>query len=120
MAVKKEKMNGILQRELTDIISKEVKNPQVGFITITGVEVTGDFSLAKVYVTFLGQGYRKKHGLEALEKSKGFIRSMLASRLTIRRVPELKFIYDSSLDYGDKIESLIKEIHENDDPQAED
>lgn len=45
---------------------------------------------------------------------------MLASRLTIRRVPELKFIYDSSLDYGDKIESLIKEIHENDDPQAED
>lgn len=119
MTVKIEKMNGILQRELTDIISKEVKNPQVGFITITGVEVTRDYSLAKVYVTFLGQGYKKKQGLEALEKSKGFIRSVLASRLTIRRVPDLKFIYDSSLDYGDKIESLIKEIHEKDDKAEE-
>ncbi len=112
MSHKKNKMDGILQRELTDIIANEVKNPHVGFITITGVDVSKDLSFAKVYVSILGKGYQKKEGMEALEKSKGFIRSLLASRLTIRRVPELRFLEDTSLDYGNKIENILKELNE--------
>lgn len=114
MVLKKEKMNGIIQRELTQILQMEVKDPKIGFCTITAVDVTRDLSIAKIYVTFLGKGYDKKAGMEALERSKGFIRSLLAKRLTIRRVPELHFIQDTSLDYGNKIDAILKEINKED------
>ncbi len=113
MALKKEKMNGIIQRELTQIIQTEVKDPQIGFITITGVDVTADLSIAKVYVTFLGKGYDNVKGMKALERSKGFIRSLLAKRLTTRKVPELQFVKDTSLEYGNKIENILKDIQNN-------
>lgn len=114
MVLKKEKMNGIIQRELTQILQLEVKDPNVGFCTITAVDITRDLSIAKVYVTFLGKGYDKKKGMDALNRSKGFIRSALAKRLTIRKVPELQFIQDTSLDYGNKIEAILKEINKED------
>ncbi len=109
MAIKKDKLNNIIQRELSSIIQTEVKNSAVGFCTITGVEVTSDLSYAKVYVSFLNKNTKKS--LEALEKSKGFIRSTLARRLTVRKCPELIFVLDTSLDYGNKIESIIDEIN---------
>ncbi len=109
MAMKKDKLNNIIQRELSSIIQTEVKNSGVGFCTITGVDVTSDLSYAKVYVSFLNKNTKKS--LEALEKSKGFIRSTLARRLTVRKCPELIFVLDTSLDYGNKIESIIEEIN---------
>lgn len=114
MVLKKEKMNGIVQRELTQIIQMEVKDPKIGFCTITAVDITQDLSIAKIYVTFLGKNYDTRDGLEALNRSKGFMRSILAKRLTIRRVPELHFLLDTSLEYGNKIETIIKEIHKED------
>lgn len=114
MTVKKEKLNGIIQRELTEILATEVRDPKIGFITITGVETTTDLSYAKVYVSFLGKNYRKRDGMEALQRSNGFIRSLLAKRLTTRKVPELRFILDESLDYGDHIEKIIQDIHKED------
>ena len=114
MVLKKDKMNGIIQRELSQILQFEVKNSKIGFCTITAVETTKDLSIAKVYVTFLGKddtNYDKK--MEALERSKGFIRSLLAKRLTIRKVPELKFVLDTSLEYGNKIESIIEDYEGN-------
>lgn len=109
MALKKEKMNNIIQRELSEILQMEVKDPAIGFCTITGVEVTNDLSIAKVYVSFLNKNPQKR--MEALERSKGFIRTLLSKRLTIRKCPELQFIIDSSLEYGNKIESIIEELH---------
>ena len=109
MAMKKDKLNNIIQRELSGIIQNEVKNSGVGFCTITGVDVTSDLSYAKVYVSFLNKNTKKS--LEALEKSKGFIRSTLARRLTVRKCPELIFVLDTSLDYGNKIESILDEIN---------
>jgi len=111
VVLKKDKMNNIIQRELSSILQTEVKNNVIGFCTITGVEVTNDLSIAKVYVSFL-DGHSKRR-MEALERSKGFIRSALAKRLTIRKCPELHFILDTSLDYGNKIEKIIKEINED-------
>ena len=108
MVMKKEKMNNIIQRELSDILQTEVKNPQIGFCTITDVDITSDLSIAQIYVTFLNKNTKKS--MDALEKSKGFIRSLLAKRLTIRKCPELHFILDTSLEYGNKIESIIEDL----------
>lgn len=110
MVLKKERINNIIQRELSSILQNEVKDPKIGFCTITGVSVTSDYSIAKIYVSFLNKNTKKS--MEALERSKGFIRSLLAKRLTIRKCPELHFIHDTSLEYGNKIESIIKELNE--------
>ncbi len=109
MVLKKEKMNNIIQRELSDILQNEVKNPSIGFCTITGVETTNDLSIAKVYVSFLNKNVEKR--MNALENSKGFIRTLLAKRLTIRKCPELQFVLDESLAYGNKIDSIINELN---------
>lgn len=112
MVLKREKMNNVIQRELSAILQTEVKDPQIGFCTITDVDLTNDLSIAKIYVSFLNKNTKKS--MEALERSKGFIRSLLAKRITIRKCPELHFVLDTSLEYGNKIESIIDEIHEKD------
>ena len=109
MVMKKEKMNNIIQRELSDILQTEVRDPQIGFCTITAVEVTNDLSIAKIYVSFLNKNTKKS--LEGLDRSKGFIRSLLAKRLTTRKCPELHFVLDTSLEYGNKIEGIIQELN---------
>lgn len=111
MKVKKDKIAGIIQKEISEIIQFELKDPKIGFITITDVDVTGDLSQARIYVSFLGQDARKEAGMKALERSKGFLRTQLAKRLTIRKVPELIFKQDVSLEKGNKIEKIIADIH---------
>lgn len=113
-SIKMEKINGIVMRELTMILSNEVRDPKLGMCTITSVEVTNDLSYAKVYVTFIGKGYQRRDGMEALERSNKYIRTLLAKRLTTRKVPELKFVLDTSLDYASHIDELIKQIHKDD------
>ena len=106
------KVNNMIQRELSSILMMEVKDPHIGFCTITDVEVTSDLSYAKVYVSFLNKNTKKS--MEALERSKGYIRSLLAKRITIRKCPELQFVLDTSLAYGNKIETIITEINKKD------
>ena len=110
--MKIEKVNNMVQRELSSILMMEVKDPHIGFCTITDVEVTSDLSYAKVYVSFLNKNTKKS--MEALERSKGYIRSLLAKRITIRKCPELQFVLDTSLAYGNKIETIISEINQKD------
>lgn len=114
MALKKEKLSGIIQRELSQILQVEVRDPKIGFCTITAVDLTNDLSIAKIYVTFLGKDFDIRKGMQALERSKGFIRSLLAKRLTIRKVPELIFVNDTSLEYGNKIEKIIDDLNHQD------
>ena len=110
MKVKQERINSNLQREISSIIANEVKNPDIKFITITAVEVTSDLSFAKVYFTTLKD---KEETLNALKSAKGFIKKELGERVELRHIPELQFIYDDSIEYGNRIEEKIKEIHEN-------
>ena len=107
---KNEKMNHICQRAISEIIQFELKDPKVGFVTITDVQVTSDNSYAKVFVSFLGKQERAEAGLKALNRSKGFIRSALAKRLSIRKTPELIFQLDNSLEQGNKIERILSEL----------
>ena len=110
MSVKIERINDNLQEAISYIIFQEVKNPNIKFVTITAVNTTSDLSYAKVYFTTLGD---KQETLKALKSAKGFIRNELKEKVELRNIPELEFVYDESIEYGQKIEEKIKEIHEN-------
>ena len=98
-SLKIDKMNHYIMKELSLILRDEVKDPALRMCTVTSVSCSNDMSVAKVYVTFM-----KNQG-------KGFIRSQLARRLKIRKCPELIFKVDESLEYGNRIEELIKNLH---------
>ena len=111
MSKKNEKIAELIKRNISEIIQFDLKDPKIGFITITDVQVTNDLSYAKVYVSFLGQNARKEAGMKALERSKGYIRSELSKKLSTRKVPELQFVLDDALDKGNKIEKIIANIN---------
>lgn len=101
------KVDSILMRELSMIISQELNDPLLGFPTVTEVDVAPDYSQAKVYVSFLGKNYKKRDGLEALRRSKGHIKSILAKRVQMRKIPDLVFVVDDSLDKAQRIEDIL-------------
>lgn len=98
------------RKELSQIISYELKNPNVtGMISVTKVKVTNDLKYAKVYVSILNSK-NIKETLAGLKKSSGFVRSELAKRVNLRNTPEIIFELDDSLEYGAKIDSILKDI----------
>ena len=101
------KIDSILMRELSMIISQELNDPLLGFPTVTEVDIAPDYSSAKVYVSFLGKNYKKRDGLEALKRSKGHIKSLLAKRVQMRKIPDLVFVVDDSLDKAQRIEDIL-------------
>lgn len=115
MTIKVDKINTQIQREISLILQNEVRDRDLKMCTITAVETTNDLSISKVYVTFLNSNQKK--GLEALQRSNGFIRNLLAKKLKVRKCPELHFVLDTSLEYGNKIESILKELNEKKDHQ---
>ena len=108
--VKIERLNHTFQEEISIILMTEIKDEEIKFVTITGVETTNDLSFAKVYFTVLDEN-KKETTLKALEKASPFIRSKLAERVEIRHTPELKFIFDTSIEYGNHIEKIIEKIN---------
>ncbi len=108
MSIKHERVNQIILKEVTEIIQFSLKDPSVGFVTITDVDVTTDYSYATIYVSFLGKEERKIAGLKALNRGKGFVRSELSKKLTIKKVPELIFKLDDTLEKGQKIDEIIR------------
>src|SRR5690606_18310345 len=100
-----------MKQELSDIISRRLKDPRVGIVTITDVDVTGDLQQAKVYFTVLGDEVKKATTKEALEKASGFIRSEIGSRIRLRKTPEIFFEFDESIDYGNRIEKLLSDLN---------
>lgn len=103
-----EKIDSILMREISMIISREINDPKLGFPTVTEVDVAPDLSVAKVYVSFLGKNYKKRDGIDTLNRSKGFIKTLLSKRVRMRKIPNLEFVVDDSLDKADRIEELLK------------
>ncbi|MBR5754636.1 MAG: 30S ribosome-binding factor RbfA [Erysipelotrichaceae bacterium] len=107
MMSRTDKLDSILLRELSVIISQEINDPKLGFPTVTEVDVAPDLSNAKVYVSFLGKNYKKRDGLEALRKAKGYIKTQLSKRIKIRKIPDLTFIVDDTLDKAERIEEIL-------------
>jgi len=102
-----------MREEISDIIFHKLKDPRIGFVTVTGVDVTDDLKMAFVYISILKEE-EKKTTLDILNSAKSFIRSDLAKRLRMRSIPAIEFRLDASIEYGDKIEKLIKEIRKKD------
>ena len=96
-----------VQRELTDIIRLELKDPRVGLITITDVEVTPDHKRARVFFTLLGDETMIEEATRGLRHAAGFLRSQLARRFEMRSVPQLEFSYDASVERGSRLSQLI-------------
>ena len=106
------KLDSMLLREISMIISQEINDPKLGFPTVTEVDVAPDLSTTKVYVSFLGKNYKKRDGLEVLRKSKGMIKKELSKRIKIRKIPDLTFIVDDTLDKAVRIEEILKKDRE--------
>ncbi|WP_068496334.1 30S ribosome-binding factor RbfA [Paenibacillus kribbensis] len=99
-----------IKKELSQLIQTELKDPRIGFITVTGVDVTNDLSQAKVYLSVLGDEEQKTSSLKALDKANGYLRSELGKRIRLRHIPELIFKIDESIAYGSRIEKLLSDI----------
>ncbi|MDH8902840.1 30S ribosome-binding factor RbfA [Staphylococcus epidermidis] len=112
--IRAERVGEQMKQEIMDIVNNKVKDPRVGFLTITDVELTNDLSQAKVYLTVLGNDKEVDNTFKALHKATGCIKSELGSRMRLRIIPELTFEYDESIEYGNKIERMIQELHKND------
>ncbi|MEH8139224.1 30S ribosome-binding factor RbfA [Aeromonas veronii] len=99
-----------IQREIALILQREVKDPRIGMVTVSDVEVSRDLNYAKIYVTFLqleNDAERIKEGLQALTEAAGYIRSLLGSAMRLRVVPELRFYYDQTLVEGMRLSNLV-------------
>ncbi|EPQ9590925.1 30S ribosome-binding factor RbfA [Staphylococcus pseudintermedius] len=114
MNMRAERVGDQMKKELMDIINNKLKDPRVGFLTITDVQPTNDLSLAKVYLTVLGSDKERENTFKGLEKAKGFIKSEIGQRMRLRIVPDLQFEYDESIEYGNRIERLIQDLNHND------
>ncbi|SFM31490.1 ribosome-binding factor A [Gracilibacillus orientalis] len=106
-----------MKKELGDIISRKMKDPRIGFVTITDVEVTGDLQQAKVFISVLGDENKRQESLIGLAKAKGFIRSEIGKRIRLRKTPELMFDFDDTIERGNRIEHILKELNESEEEQ---
>lgn len=109
-----------LRKELSDLLRREVHDPGIGFVTLTEVHVSPDLQHARVYFSTLGQPSARRHTERALERAAPFLRRQIGRRLRLRRVPELQFIFDESIETQDRVERLLREIHEHDGPDTGD
>ena len=101
-----QKLGDLIQRELSELVQRELRDPRVGMITITGVDVSPDFSHAKVFYTTLDPAH-VDDASQGLKRAAGFLRSQLAKRLKLYTTPQLRFEYDESVERGDRLSRLI-------------
>ena len=109
MSVQIDRLNNAFVEKISEIIHEDVKDSDVNMVTITDARITNDLSFAKVYITTLDSDRKKV--LDALNKASGFIRSRLCDKIQIRKMPEITFVYDESIEYGKKIEDIIERIN---------
>lgn len=111
-SIKNTRINGEVQRELSNII-RELKDPRIGIMTtVTAVEVAPDLKTCKAFISVLGDEQAKADTMAGLKSATGFIRRELARTVNLRNTPEIRFIMDESIEYGMKMDKLIKEINE--------
>jgi ribosome-binding factor A len=103
-----------IKKELSILIQTELKDPRIGFVTVTGVDVTNDLSQAKVYLSVFGDEEKKAESLKWIDKANGFLRTEIGKRIRLRHTPELIFKIDESVAYGSRIEKLLGEITHDD------
>ena len=111
---RQERMSVEIMRVLSQIIQEEIKDPRIEFknLSITRIDLSNDYSHARVNISILGDEVQREEAMKALQKAKGYIRSALAQQLKVRPAPELEFRLDRSIEHGIRISSLLEEIKE--------
>jgi ribosome-binding factor A len=120
MSVRANRVGEQMKKELGEIISRKIKDPRIGFVTVTDVQVTGDLQQATVYISVLGDEKQRENTLMGLAKAKGFIRSEIGQRIRLRKTPEILFEFDESIGYGNKIDVLLHQIHQEEQEKEHD
>ncbi|KAF1084570.1 Ribosome-binding factor A [Sporotomaculum syntrophicum] len=114
MSHRPERLAEAIKKEMSDLLLNELKDPRIGFATITGVDVSSDLKYAKIYVSVLGNHEQRVSTMQALTKAQGFVRTELGRRIRLRLVPEISFILDESLDHGVRVMELLEEVKSKD------
>jgi len=111
MRIRPERVAHLMQREIADILEHRLRDPRLDrWVSVTDVEVTQDLSAARVYVSVLQEGDAREQALATLRGAAGFVRRELAPRLGLREVPEIRFLLDTSLEHGARVEDLLRRI----------
>lgn len=105
-----DRVSDLLKKEISQLLLREVKDPHIGFITITDVEVSKDLQIAKVYYTILGDEKQLRESAQALNRASRFIKRQLGKRLRMRYIPDIIFKYDHSLEYGNRINYILSHL----------
>jgi len=108
-----DRVAGVLRDNIAAIIQNELKNPEIGFVTVTSVQLSRDLRSARVYVTILGSDEDKDQTLEILKNSIASIKNRLRKRVSLKYMPELQFRYDPSLDQGERIDEILDSLNQD-------
>lgn len=103
----------LLREEISHIILREMKDPRIGFVSVTDVEVSGDLRHAKVFISVYGTETEKEETMQGLQKARGYVRKLVGDRIKIHHTPELLFRYDDSIEHGVHISEIINDLKEN-------
>ncbi len=101
----------LIRHEIAQILRKDVKDPRIGFVTLTDVEVSADLRVAKVYYTVLGDDSQRSETARGLQSAVTYIRREVGQRLRLKAVPEVRFLYDESLERGMRLQSVLEDLH---------
>ena len=113
-SIKNTRVNGEVQRELSNIILTEIKDPRIHTMTsVVKVEVTPDLKMCKAYISVLGTDEQKKDTIDGLKSAQGFIKNRIAKVINLRNTPEIKFILDESIEYGVNMSKMIDDVTRN-------
>jgi len=105
-----EKLQELIKQEMSKMLLREIKDPRIGFVTVTDVEMTGDLREAKIFVSIMGDDAKVQESLKGLNSALGFIRREIGKRVKIRFTPEISFALDTSLDYSEHIQKILLEL----------
>ena len=114
-----EKIAGLIQKEVSQMLVKSIKDPRIGFVTITKVAVSEDCRFAKVYFSVAGTLAERESSGKGLDSAKGYVRKELGRRLRLRYTPEIVFQFDPSIEYAIHMEEVIRDIHRGKEPNGE-
>ncbi len=114
-----EKVADLIQREISQMLAKSIKDPRIGFVTITKVTVSEDFRFAKVYFSVAGTLEERERSIEGLDSAKGYVRKELGRRIRLRYTPEIMFQFDPSIEYAIHMGELIQSIRQEREPNGD-
>lgn len=118
MSRRTEQVAELIKEEVSELIQRELKDPRLGFVTVTRVEVSPDLKNAKVFFSVLGDDQVKAESLKVLKRASSFLRRELSHKLTLRYTPELFFHFDVAMEHGDKIQRLLNQLAEEEKVRA--